>query len=99
MRPQTAGWVLAALPLSFLASGGSEPSGNVPADNPKPMVQALQKGGYVLYMRHPATHPDQADTDTMNLDNLKAQRHLNDEGRAHGRSLEEVRGQAHEDVA
>lgn len=45
------------------------------------LISALQKGGYVMYMRHPKTHPDQADTDPLNLDNVNAQRHLTDEGR------------------
>lgn len=47
----------------------------------KELLSALQKGGYVMYMRHPKTHPDQADTDPLNLENVKAQRHLTDEGR------------------
>lgn len=34
----------------------------------KELVTALQKGGYVMYMRHPKTHPDQADTDPLNFD-------------------------------
>lgn len=47
----------------------------------KELVAALQKGGYVIYMRHPKTHADQADTDPLKLENVKAQRQLTDEGR------------------
>ncbi|WP_269446151.1 hypothetical protein [Gloeobacter violaceus] len=36
----------------------------------------------MLYMRHPQTDPNQADTDTANLANIKAQRQLTPEGQA-----------------
>src|SRR5882672_2781755 len=44
----------------------------VRADSPAPppdksVVGQLQKGGYVLYLRHFQTNPDQADTDPLNL--------------------------------
>ncbi len=65
------------------------------ADEPKlldgkELVQELQKGGYVLYFRHPNTDPTQADTDTLNLDNIKAQRHLTDKGRAQAKAIGEA---------
>lgn len=41
----------------------------------------LQGGGYVLFMRHPQTNPDQADVDPLHLENVAAQRQLTDEGR------------------
>lgn len=41
----------------------------------------LQQGGYVLFMRHPQTNPDQADVDPLHLENIAAQRQLTDEGR------------------
>jgi phosphohistidine phosphatase SixA len=53
----------------------------------KELVSELQKGGYVLFLRHPGTNPDQADTDPLNLDNIKAQRQLSDEGRADAKAL------------
>src|SRR2546422_7027360 len=56
----------------------------------KELVEELRKGGHVIYFRHPATNPDQADTDTMHLDNLKAQRHLSDDGRAQAKSIGEA---------
>lgn len=43
------------------------------ADGPTKVdvVPALQKGGYVLFIRHPKTHQDQADTDPLHMDNVK----------------------------
>jgi phosphohistidine phosphatase SixA len=54
------------------------------------LVKALRQGGYVLVMRHTATHDDQADTDPLHFDNIAQQRHLNDEGRAQARSIGEA---------
>jgi broad specificity phosphatase PhoE len=51
------------------------------------LVPALTKGGYVLFMRHPRTNPDQADTDPLNLDNIKAQRQLSEDGRRQASEL------------
>jgi phosphohistidine phosphatase SixA len=51
------------------------------------LLPALQKGGYVLYVRHPKTNEDQADTDPLRLDNVQAQRQLSDEGREQAKAL------------
>ena len=51
------------------------------------LISSLQKGGYVIYVRHPKTHGDQADTDPLNLENVKAQRQLTDEGRKHSQEI------------
>src|SRR5947209_3305973 len=61
------------------------------ADPPAPadLVPALRRGGYVLFVRHPKTNPDQADTDPWHLDNVKAQRQLSDEGRRQAKALGE----------
>src|SRR5579871_1052055 len=48
----------------------------------KEIAQALRAGGLVLVVRHGATFSDQADTDPFNLDNIAAQRNLNDKGKA-----------------
>jgi len=40
-----------------------------------------------LFLRHPQSNPDQADTDPLNLENIKAQRHLTDEGRKQAKAL------------
>lgn len=53
----------------------------------KSLVGELQKGGYVLFLRHFPTNPDQADTDPLNLDNVAAQRQLTDEGRKQATAL------------
>src|SRR3954464_15712469 len=44
-------------------------------------ARALRAGGLVIVVRHGATFPDQADTDPFNLDNIGAQRNLNDNGK------------------
>jgi broad specificity phosphatase PhoE len=49
---------------------------------PTDLLMALKRGGHALVFRHGATHPHQADTDPLNPDNVKEQRHLNDRGRA-----------------
>src|SRR3982750_676135 len=54
------------------------------------LVPELRKGGYVLFIRHPKTNPDQADTDPLHLDNVKAQRQLSDEGRKQAKALGEA---------
>lgn len=54
------------------------------------LVPALQKGGFVLFIRHPQTNPDQADTNPLDLDDVKSQRQLSDEGRAQARALGEA---------
>ena len=56
------------------------------------LVNALRGGGYVIVMRHGATHADQADTDPLNVDqpgNEARQRHLNDKGRDTARAWKE----------
>src|SRR6266446_4253128 len=62
------------------------------ADPPSPakLLPELRKGGYILFIRHPKTNPDQADTDPLHLDNIKAQRQLSDEGRKQAKVLGEA---------
>jgi broad specificity phosphatase PhoE len=57
---------------------------------PSEMLKLLRSGGYVIVIRHGATHADQADTDPLNLDNVAKQRQLNDKGRADARALGDV---------
>src|SRR5207253_1997822 len=54
------------------------------------LLPEVRKGGYVLFIRHPKTNPDQADTDPLHLDNVKAQRQLSDEGRKQAKALGEA---------
>jgi broad specificity phosphatase PhoE len=51
------------------------------------LLGALRAGGHVIVIRHGATHPDQADTDPLNLDNVVKQRQLNDKGRAGAKAV------------
>jgi phosphohistidine phosphatase SixA len=53
-------------------------------------VTAVRGGGYVIIMRHGATHQDQADTDPFNLANVDKQRQLNDAGRARSKEIGEA---------
>jgi phosphohistidine phosphatase SixA len=71
---------LLALTTGLLATG-------LPALAQPDWVTALRSGGYVLVMRHGATHQDQADTDPLNLANVTKQRQLNDAGRAKAREI------------
>jgi phosphohistidine phosphatase SixA len=57
--------------------------------SPEEVLPELRKGGCVLFIRHPKTNPDQADTDPLHLDNIKAQRQLSDEGRKQAKALGE----------
>jgi phosphohistidine phosphatase SixA len=57
------------------------------AQPPAELVPELKKGGYVLFMRHPRTNPDEADTDPLHLDNIKAQRQLSEDGRRQAREV------------
>jgi len=54
------------------------------------LLGKLRAGGYIIVLRHGATHPDQADTDPLNFDNVAQQRQLNDKGRADARALGEA---------
>jgi len=51
------------------------------------ILEMLRAGGYVIVFRHGATHPDQADTDPLNHDNVAKQRQLNDKGRADAKEV------------
>src|SRR5205823_6908194 len=58
--------------------------------SPSELLPELRKGGDVLFIRHPKTNPDQADTDPLHLDNVKAQRQLSEEGRKQAKTLGEA---------
>jgi phosphohistidine phosphatase SixA len=76
--------VLSLVPLTLIAAAIPARGGPLSLDQ---VVPELRKGGYVLFIRHPATNPDQADTDPLHLENVKAQRQLSDEGRKQARAL------------
>ena len=75
--------LLCALALAAL---GATP----PAEAQPEWVTAVRGGGYVIIMRHGATHQDQADTDPFNLANVDKQRQLNDAGRAKAKEIGEA---------
>ena len=75
------------VPLVVLATVGITGAEQL---SPADLLPELRKGGYVLFIRHPKTNPDQADTDPLHLDNIKAQRHLSDEGRKQATALGEA---------
>jgi phosphohistidine phosphatase SixA len=54
------------------------------------VMRALRAGGHVIVVRHGATHPDQADTDPLHLENVAKQRQLNDKGRAQAKAVGDV---------
>jgi broad specificity phosphatase PhoE len=70
---------------SFVVSGWAQ---TMPSA--QEVVKLLRSGGYVIVVRHGATHPDQADTDPLNLDNVAKQRQLNDVGRADAKAVGDV---------
>jgi phosphohistidine phosphatase SixA len=51
------------------------------------LVQMLRAGGYVIVVRHGATHTDQADTDPLNHENVAKQRQLNAKGEEAAKAL------------
>jgi broad specificity phosphatase PhoE len=64
-----------------------------PADDTA-LASALRAGGLVILIRHGATFADQADTDPFNLDNVAAQRNLNESGKALARAFGDALHQA-----
>ncbi|HET7096326.1 MAG TPA: histidine phosphatase family protein, partial [Casimicrobiaceae bacterium] len=56
----------------------------------KLVAAELNKGGYVIVMRHGATNRDQADTDPLNPDNVGKQRLLSDKGREQARQVSDA---------
>ena len=78
---------VAGLALCFLAPYALAQAPSAPDD--KALAAALRNGGFVIVVRHGATFPDQADTDPFHLDNIAAQRNLNDNGKALAKSFGE----------
>ena len=75
--------------LAFFLTSGASASAQASLSDAQ-LVEALRGGGYVIVMRHGATHPDQADTDPLNVEqpgNEAKQRHLNDKGRAAAQAM------------
>ena len=75
--------ILLTMVIAAAATAAQPPS-------PSELLPELRKGGFVLFIRHPKTNADQADTDPLHLDNIKAQRQLSDEGRKQAKALGEA---------
>ena len=61
-----------------------------PRPNDAELAQMLRAGGYVIVLRHGATHADQADTDPLNHENVAKQRQLNAKGEEAAKALGEA---------
>ena len=70
---------LAAL-LSIAALMFAVPTFAQSRPNDAELARLLGDGGHVIVLRHGATHPDQADTDPLNHENVAKQRQLNAKG-------------------
>ena len=77
------------LVLGLVAASAWAQSGSV-----REILGLLRTGGYVIVVRHGATHADQADTDPLNLDDVTKQRQLNDKGRADAKAVGDAFRQA-----
>jgi broad specificity phosphatase PhoE len=51
------------------------------------LATLLRAGGFVIVIRHGATHPDQADTDPLDTENIAKQRQLNPKGEEAAKAL------------
>ena len=61
-----------------------------PWEGDRQLIEALQRGGHIVYFRHGATDRSQQDTDPRNLANCATQRNLSDQGRAQARATGEA---------
>ena len=66
------------------------PANAQPRPSDAELAQMLRAGGYVIVLRHGATHADQADTDPLNHENVAKQRQLNAKGEEAARALGEA---------
>ena len=87
----TAATTIAPIPDPPASTAPAEPPEPVePSPTPAPpealegaaLVEALQGGGYVIYVRHAAADPTESDDDPQNLANCDGQRNLTEQGRA-----------------
>ncbi len=73
--------------LALAGCGGAEAPTPDAALDPVRLVEALQEGGYVIYLRHAATDRSKDDAGVIDLDDCSSQRNLNDAGRQQAREL------------
>jgi len=75
---------MAILAGAFAPSAAQTPQSSQSADSKvdfNHLAQALRTGGYVILVRHGATHSNQADTDPFTFADVAKQRNLNDKGK------------------
>jgi phosphohistidine phosphatase SixA len=79
------------LALALLALAGCGGAESPPADDvqlgPVRLVEELQDGGYVVYLRHAATERSKEDAGVVDLDDCSSQRTLNGAGREQAREI------------
>lgn len=81
--------LLASLALLAAGCGGASALATEEPLGPVQLVQALQEGGLVVYLRHAATDRSQEDTQTSDLTQCEGQRNLTDAGREQARLIGE----------
>lgn len=79
--------LLALALVTLAACGGGQPPSGEQTLGPVQLVEELQDGGYVLYLRHAATDRSKEDAGVVDLDDCSSQRNLNDAGRAQARTI------------
>jgi len=82
--------LLAFLTLLAAGCGGANAPVTEERLDPVQLVEALQEGGLVVYLRHAATDRSQTDEQTHDLTRCEDQRNLSDEGRTQARTIGEA---------
>ncbi|MEX2210535.1 MAG: hypothetical protein WD689_02045 [Gaiellaceae bacterium] len=80
---------LALIVLVLAGCGGASAPATGEPLGPVQLVEALQEGGLVVYLRHAATDRSQEDTQTSGLTNCDGQRNLTAAGRVQARLIGE----------
>jgi phosphohistidine phosphatase SixA len=70
--------LLAAITTAVASAQPTAPGATLPESD---LIDTLRRGGYVIYFRHAATNPEQADTGDPKLGRCEAQRNLSADGR------------------
>jgi phosphohistidine phosphatase SixA len=78
--------LLLALVLLAAGCGGADAPGNAQL-NAVQLVDALQQGGYIVYLRHAATDRSKEDAGVVDLDDCSTQRNLSKRGLEQAREI------------
>ena len=75
--------------LALLVAGCGNASAPATGErlDPVQLVEALQEGGLVVYLRHAETDRSKEDADVVDFDDCSTQRNLNDAGREQARTI------------